>query len=68
MTIEEYDELLKYRKLQTSNIISNKKRMVWEYFRKIMNVSNVEKNINDNILYIMFLYTKYMDQIWYVGL
>lgn len=49
MTIEEkYQELVKYRKIQPNNILIEKQRNAWEYFRRITNVSNIEKNINSN--------------------
>lgn len=49
MTInEEYQELLKYRKIQPSNILVEKQRHAWAYFRNITNVTNLEKNININ--------------------
>lgn len=47
MTInEEYQELLKYRKIQPNNILVEKQRNAWLYFRNITNVTNLEKNIN----------------------
>lgn len=47
MTInEEYQELLKYRKIQPNNILVEKQRNAWLYFRNITNVRNLEKNIN----------------------
>ncbi len=49
MTInDEYQELLKYRKKQPSNILVEKQRNAWAYFRNITNVTNLEKNINSN--------------------
>ena len=49
MTInEEYQELLKYRKIQPNNILVEKQRNAWLYFRNITNVRNLEKNINSN--------------------
>ena len=49
MTInEQYQELLKYRKNQPSNILVEKQRNAWAYFRNIANVTNLEKNINSN--------------------
>lgn len=49
MTInEEYQELLKYRKNQPSNILVEKQRNAWAYFRNIANVTNLEKNMNSN--------------------
>ncbi len=49
MTIEEkYQELVKYRKIQPNNILIEKQRNAWEYFRRITNVSNIEKNIDSN--------------------
>ena len=49
MTIEEqYKELSKYRKIQLSNILVEKQRNAWTYFRNITNVTKLEKNINSN--------------------
>lgn len=47
---EQYVELQKYRKIQSSEIINNKKRNVWEFFRSLTNVSNLEKNLSSNFL------------------
>lgn len=52
MSIEEqYQELLKYRKIQPSSILINKKANAWEYFRNLTNVSlrNLENNLRNNI-------------------
>lgn len=46
MTLQEqYSELLKYRKSQPLEVIKNKQRMAWEYFRNLVSVSNLEKNM-----------------------
>lgn len=48
MTLQEqYIELQKYRTQQPSDILINKKRKIWEYFRHFVNVSNLEKNISN---------------------
>lgn len=53
MTLQEqYVELQKYRKKQFSDILNNKKRMSWEYFRNFADVSNLEKNIGRILYYI----------------
>ena len=50
MTIQEiYNELLKYRKAQPIDIITEKKRKSWEYFRMKASVINLEKNLKDNV-------------------
>lgn len=49
MTInEEYQELLKYRISQPNNILVEKQRNAWSYFRSITNPINLEKNMNSN--------------------
>lgn len=46
MTLQEqYNELLKYRKQQPLDVINNKKRMAWEYFRNFVLVNNLEQNM-----------------------
>ena len=45
---EEYQELLKYRKIQPNNILVEKQRNAWLYFRNITKPTNLEKNINSN--------------------
>lgn len=49
MTIQEqYVELQKFRTKQTSDVLNNKKRTAWEFFRNYTNVSNLEKNLSSN--------------------
>jgi len=49
MTIQEqYVELQKSRKKQSSDILNNKKRTAWEFFRNYTNVGNLEKNLSSN--------------------
>ena len=51
MTIQEqYIELQKCRKQQSSDILNNKKRIAWEYFRSLTDVSNLEKNLSSNFM------------------
>lgn len=59
MTIQEqYIELQKSRKIQSSDILKNKKRIAWEFFRNYTNVSNLEKNLSLNfVLYLAPLKT-----------
>lgn len=54
MTIQEQEiELQKYRKQQFSDILNNKKRIAWEFFRNYTCISNLEKNLSSNfILYL----------------
>ncbi len=48
MTIQEqYNELVRYRKIQSMDVINEKKRKAWEYFRKRVPVMNLEKNLRD---------------------
>lgn len=49
MTIQEqYVELQKYRKKQSADVLNNKKRTAWKFFRNYTNVSNLEKNLSSN--------------------
>lgn len=49
MTIQEqYIELQKSRKKQSSDVLNNKKRIAWEFFRNYTDVSNLEKNLSSN--------------------
>ena len=42
MTIQEqYIELQKSRKKQSSDVLNNKKRIAWEFFRNYTDVSNL---------------------------
>ena len=51
MTIQEqYIELQKCRKQQSSDVLNNKKRIAWEYFRILTDVSNLEKNLSSNFM------------------
>lgn len=53
MTIQEQIELQKNRKQQSSDILNNKKRIAWEFFRNYTCISNLEKNLSSNfILYL----------------
>lgn len=54
MTIQEqYIELQKTRKIQSSDILKNKKRIAWEFFRNYTCLSNLEKKLSLNfILYL----------------
>ena len=59
MTIQEqYIELQKSRKIQSSDILKSKKTIAWEFFRNYTNVSNLEKNLSLNfVLYLAPLKT-----------
>lgn len=49
MTIQEqYVELQKSRKKQSSDVLNNKKRVAWEFFRSYTDVSNLERNLSSN--------------------
>lgn len=49
MTIQEqYVELQKSRKKQSSDVLNNKKRVAWEFFRNYTDVSNLERNLSSN--------------------
>lgn len=54
MTLEEqYIELQKNRQQQSSDILNDKKRIAWEFFRNYTCLSNLEKNLSSNfILYL----------------
>lgn len=54
MTIQEQEiELQKYRKQQSSDILNNKKRIAWEFFRNYTCIGNLEKNLSSKfILYL----------------
>ncbi len=49
MTIQEqYAELQKFRKKQSSDVLNNKKRIAWLFFRNYTKVNNLEKNLSSN--------------------
>ncbi len=43
---EQYSELKKYRKPQPLDVINDKKRKAWEYFRNLVLVNNLEQNLS----------------------
>ena len=43
---EQYNELSKHRKIQSNEILKEKKKNAWLFFRNITNVINLERNID----------------------